>query len=192
MHLAVSPYNPINAIYRDTESGVEQYKVQTEIKVHDSITKISRRIDSDVPRRDNSEEERREVKTRFGLLARISWRFIGSTVIQFGGRQLDTATLFRNKGFGLFGWEPEFTAHDGKEYIWRKKINRTVLEVNDKSATVVAEYKGKSMGIIGKARTPSLEIFPPFDTWRMKSWYAVFVIDFIKVTFIYIEKTRKS
>lgn len=103
MHLTVSPHNPINATYRDTESGVEQYKVQTEIKVHDSITTISRRIDSDIPRRDWDGGEA-NAAARFGHLAQISWRMVGPTMIQFGDRELDSATFFRNMGFGLFGW----------------------------------------------------------------------------------------
>jgi hypothetical protein len=37
------------------------------------------------------------------------------------------------------------------------------LKLNDGSDTVVAEYKCKSVGLISKARDPSLEIFPPFE-----------------------------
>ncbi|KAJ6538095.1 hypothetical protein B0H19DRAFT_903072, partial [Mycena capillaripes] len=56
-----------------------------------------------------------------------------------------------------------FTAEDGNEYRWRMKINCTTLELVDKSATRVAEYHGKSRGVIGKAHEPSLEIFPQYE-----------------------------
>ncbi|KAF7369239.1 hypothetical protein MVEN_00251600 [Mycena venus] len=189
MHLTVSPYNPINATYRDTESGLEQYKVRTEIKIRDSVTTISRRIDSAIPARRDSQLQAEEGpgrtqpdNERFGFLAQIHWRVVGPTIIQFGDRELDSRTFFRNTGFGLFGWEPKFTALNGREYRWRKKINRTTLEVNGAPTRLVAEYKGKSMGIIGEARKPSLEIFPPFEH----------MADEIIVAFIYVEKTRKS
>jgi hypothetical protein len=37
------------------------------------------------------------------------------------------------------------------------------LEVNGAPDTIVAKFMGKSMGIIGKAREPALEIFPEFE-----------------------------
>ncbi|KAF7346954.1 hypothetical protein MVEN_01447800 [Mycena venus] len=118
---------------------------------------------------------------RFGLLAQIHWRVAGPTMIEFAGRELDTSSFFQNKSFGLFGWEPEFTALDGKKYIWRKHVNRTTLELKGQPATVAAEYNGRNVGLVGKAREqPSLEIFPPFEG----------MADEIMVTFIYVEKRR--
>ncbi|KAJ7482167.1 hypothetical protein B0H11DRAFT_1213151 [Mycena galericulata] len=185
MHLTITPHNPINSTYRATDSGVEQYKVQTELmKVHDSVTTISRRIDSDVPRRDADrglEAAQGDDERRFGLLAKIHWRVAGPSVIEFGGRELDTSTFFPNKSLTIFGWEPECTALDGKKYIWRKHVNRTTLELSDQPTTVVAEYNGRNVGLVGKARKqPSLEIFPPFEG----------LADEIMVTFIYVEKRR--
>ncbi|KAJ7808777.1 hypothetical protein B0H14DRAFT_3151879 [Mycena olivaceomarginata] len=181
MHLTLAPHKPINATYTDTESGVEQYKVHTEIKLHDSITTISRRIDSDVPRRD-SQSEGNAIDGRFGLFAQIHWRIVGPTVIQFGGRELNAATFFRNRGLSLFGWQPGFTGLDGKEYRWRMTVNLTKLEVDDASATLVAEYKEKTLSVLGGAKEPSLEIFPSFE----------YMADEIIVTFVYLQKTRKS
>ncbi|KAJ7274987.1 hypothetical protein C8J57DRAFT_238910 [Mycena rebaudengoi] len=180
MHLTITPHNPINSTYRITESGVDQYKVQTEIKAYDSVTTISCRIDSDIPRRDEEGLKAAPGNERFGLLAQIHWRVAGPSMIEFGGRELDPTTFLENKSFGLFGWEPEFTALDGKKYIWRKHVNRTTLELKGHS-TIVAEYNGRNVGLVGKAREqPSLEIFPPFEG----------MADEIMVTFIYVEKRR--
>ncbi|KAF7367975.1 hypothetical protein MSAN_00863000 [Mycena sanguinolenta] len=189
MHLELSPHNPLNATYYDTESGRAEYRVQTEFKAHNSVTTISRRIESDVPRRNSAPNLDALTSSasgaegeRFGLLAKISWRVVGSSIIQFGEREIDTGTFFKVKGFGLFGLESGFTALDGKEYRWRKKINRTTLEMHGQPDTLVADFKGKSMGIIGEARKPSLEIPIPYE----------YMADEIMVTFIYVEKTRKS
>ncbi|KAJ7660219.1 hypothetical protein DFH06DRAFT_988910 [Mycena polygramma] len=180
MHFTLSPHNPINASYTETETGVEWYRVKTDIKVHDSVTTIGRRIDGDVPQH-NSDSEAPEDE-RFGHLAQISWRVVGPNVIHFGGQELDATAFFQHRGFGLFGWELGFTARDGKKYRWCKHINRTTLEVDDDAAAPVVEYQGLSRGILGKAKEPSLEIFPPFEH----------MADEIVVTFIYVEKTRKS
>ncbi|KAJ6505206.1 hypothetical protein C8R45DRAFT_545716 [Mycena sanguinolenta] len=189
MHLELTPHNPLNATYYDTVSGRAQYKVHTEFKVHNSVTTISRRIESDVPRRnsapnlDSSTDSASGVEAeRFGLVAEISWRVVGSTIIQFGEREIDTGTFFKVKGFGLFGLESGFTGLDGKEYRWRLKINRTTLEIHGQPDALVADFKGKSLGIIGEARKPSLEIFSPYEH----------MADEIMVIFIYVEKTRKS
>jgi hypothetical protein len=104
MHLTITPHNPINSTYRITESGVDQYKVQTEIKAYDSVTTISCRIDSDIPRRDEEGLKAAPGNERFGLLAQIHWRVAGPSMIEFGGRELDPTTFLENKSFGLFGW----------------------------------------------------------------------------------------
>ncbi|KAF9463414.1 hypothetical protein BDZ94DRAFT_1258736 [Collybia nuda] len=56
------------------------------------------------------------------------------------------------------------------------------LIVNDDSKTPVAEFHRGSLGIIGKARPASLEIFEAGEH----------MIETILVTFIYIEKIRKD
>ncbi|KAJ7162391.1 hypothetical protein C8R46DRAFT_1283270 [Mycena filopes] len=141
MQLTLSTFKPINATYTDTESGVDRYKVHTEISViHGTTTTISRRIDGDIPRRDGEEPKTAGHGERFGQLAHISWRVIGSTpwVIRL-----------------------VFTGQDGKEYKWTPQVVTTTLNCNDGVATLVAVYHAKDL-LHAKERA-WLEILPPFE-----------------------------
>jgi hypothetical protein len=73
------------------------------------------------------------------------------------------------------------------------------LEVNGAPDTIVAKFMGKSMGIIGKAREPALEIFPEFEymadeimVFLSVFYHPQFILIRNQITFIYVEKTRKS
>ncbi|KAJ6624440.1 hypothetical protein B0H10DRAFT_2324961 [Mycena sp. CBHHK59/15] len=165
----LSTHKPINDTYSDAESGVAQYKVQTEIKMHDTTTTISRRINNDVLRREEDEGADAANSEWFGLLAYIYWHVVGSTVIRFGGQDIDAATFFRKENFSLYGWrvrifipadsiesglitkdrEHVFTAQDGKEYRWSHTLYTMKLKVNDASATLMAEYRVKSIWWMG-------------------------------------------
>ncbi|KAJ6616392.1 hypothetical protein B0H10DRAFT_2392384 [Mycena sp. CBHHK59/15] len=155
MQFNLSTHKPINDTYSDAESGVAQYKVQTEIKMHDTTTTISRRINNDVLRREEDEGADAANSEWFGLLAYIYWHVVGSTVIRFGGQDIDAATFFRKENFSLYGCiesglitkdrEHVFTAQDGKEYRWSHTLYTMKLKVNDASATLMAEYRVKSM-----------------------------------------------
>ncbi|KAJ7137280.1 hypothetical protein C8R46DRAFT_922450 [Mycena filopes] len=182
MQLTLSTFKPINATYTDTESGVDKYKVHTEISViHGTTTTISRRIDGDIPRRDGNEETAAHAE-RFGQLAHMSWRVVGSTVIHFGGREIEAKDFFRKGSPGLFGHPREqvFTGQDGKEYKWTPQVVTTTLNCNDGVATLVAVYHAKDL-LHAKERA-WLEIFPPFEH----------MADEIVVTLAYMEKIRKS
>ncbi|KAJ7688353.1 hypothetical protein B0H17DRAFT_1068248 [Mycena rosella] len=184
MRLLVTTNKPINANYRDAESGVTQYKARTPIKVPELKTTISRLLDSDIPRREQADPDDDIHNDRFGMLAQVSWRMGGPSVIQFGGQEIDPATFFRRENQGWHGKPREyiFTAQDGKEYRWILRPYTTRLKTNDESATLVAEYRANSLGILSRARPASLTIFPPFED----------MADEIMVTFIYIEKQRRS
>ncbi|KAJ6622691.1 hypothetical protein B0H10DRAFT_2012352 [Mycena sp. CBHHK59/15] len=184
MHLILSTPKPINATYRDADSGVVRYKVKTPIKVHDLTTTISRLIDSDVPRREQGDSNTEADSGRFGLLAQIAWYMVGPpTVIRFGGREIAPATFFQKENATWYSpGDRIFTAQDGKEYRWCLTAYTTRLKTNDASATLIAEYRAKSLGLLSKARDPSLQIFPEF----------AHMVDEIMVTFIYVEKLRKS
>ncbi|KAJ7102846.1 hypothetical protein C8R44DRAFT_808636 [Mycena epipterygia] len=185
MHFLLSSNKPMNATYREAESSVAQYKVKTPIKLPDLTTTISRLIDSDIPRRDSQGDSSAAPDSgRFGHLAQISWRVRGPTFIRFGDRDIDPATFFRKENKGWHGRYKErvFTAQDGREYRWCKTAYTSRLKVNDASATLVAEYRAHSLGLLSKAGNASLQIFPPFEH----------MIDEIMVTFIYIEKLRST
>ncbi|KAJ6567250.1 hypothetical protein DFH09DRAFT_919057 [Mycena vulgaris] len=164
MRFFVSTNKPINANYRD-ESGVAQYKVRTPIKVPELNTTISRLIDKDIPRREQGDSDADSDSARFGMLAQVSWRMGGPSVIRFGGQEIDPATFFRRENMSWYGKPKEhiFTAQDGKEYRWYLRPYTTRLKVNDASATLVAEYRANSLGLLSKARPASFEVFPPFE-----------------------------
>jgi hypothetical protein len=105
MQLILATHNPLDSTYhdatwRDADSGVVQYKVRTPIKMHDQTTTISRRIEGDIPQRDSSATDDSE---RFGLVAQISWHLVGSSVIQFGDKDIECAKFFRKESLGLYG-----------------------------------------------------------------------------------------
>ncbi|KAJ7499301.1 hypothetical protein FB451DRAFT_1385004 [Mycena latifolia] len=144
MRLFVSTNKPINAIYTEAESRIVQYKVRTPIRVPELNSKISRRLESDIPRRRDSQDdaETNTDEARFGLLANISWRMGGESVIRFGGREIDPVTFFRRENLGWYGKEYIYMAQDGKEYRWCIRPYTTRLKTNDASATAVVRTDG--------------------------------------------------
>ncbi|KAJ7137278.1 hypothetical protein C8R46DRAFT_1234664 [Mycena filopes] len=178
MQLTLSTFKPISATYTDTESGVDKYRVHTEISViHGTTTTISRRIDRDIPRRDG-EEETAAGAERLGQLAHIAWRVVGSTVVHFGGREIEAKDFFRKGSRGLFGC---FHGQDGQEYKWNPQVFTTTLTLKDTSATLVAEYHAKDLQKLSKGRA-WLEISPPSEH----------MADEIVVTLAYMGKIRNS
>ncbi|KAJ7267642.1 hypothetical protein B0H12DRAFT_118431 [Mycena haematopus] len=188
MLLIISTHKPINATYKDAETGIVQYKVRTPIKVQELVSTISRRIESDIPRRNSGTSELGDTATdsgRFGLLAELSWymRRGAPSVMRIGGKDIDPATFFQKPKVPWYAFPQRiFTAKDGKEYLWYGGAYTTKLKLNDGSNTPVAEYKPKSVGLISKKRDASLEIFPPFE----------YMVDEIMITFIFVERTRHT
>ncbi|KAF7357815.1 hypothetical protein MVEN_00827500 [Mycena venus] len=191
MRFILSTHKPINATYKDAETGVVQYKVRSPIKVHELISTISRRIDSDIPRRNSGSSQHGDSdggaatvdSGRFGHLAQISWYMRAPSVMRIGGKDIDPATFFQKPKVPWYAFpERIFTAQDGKEYRWCGGAYHTKLKLNDGSDTVVAEYKCKSVGLITKKRDPYIEIFPPFEH----------MVDEIMITFIFVERLRKN
>ncbi|KAJ6594444.1 hypothetical protein B0H19DRAFT_1247115 [Mycena capillaripes] len=98
MRFILSTHKPINATYKDAETGIVQYKVRSPIKVHELISTISRHIDSDIPRRNSGSESEGESTSdtaRFGLLTQLSWYIRAPSVMRIGGQDIDPATYFQ-------------------------------------------------------------------------------------------------
>ncbi|KAJ6498804.1 hypothetical protein C8R45DRAFT_95510 [Mycena sanguinolenta] len=169
MRFIISSHKPINATYKDAETGIVQYKVRTPLKVHEIITTISRRIESDIPRRNSGSSELGDAATdsgRYGLLAEHSWymRKGAPSVMRIGGKDIAPTTFFQKPPKPWYAFPHRiFTAKDGKEYQWVAGGYNTKLKLNDGSDTLVAEYKCKSVGLISQKRDATLEIFPPFE-----------------------------
>ncbi|KAJ7490956.1 hypothetical protein FB451DRAFT_628376 [Mycena latifolia] len=185
MRLLLTTATPSNSIYTD-ESGAPKYKVNTPFKVHDRTTAISRVVEHGIPRRrsgsvsgPDGEEEEGE---RFASLAHIDWHLVEPTVIRFRGRELSTRDFFRKVGWGWYGRHRVFTALDGREYKWILGAYTSQLKLNDAAETPVARYSPKKLGLFFKPRKASLEVFSPFEG----------MVDEIVVTFVYIERLRKT
>jgi hypothetical protein len=95
MRLILSTHKPINATYKDAETGIVQYKVRSPIKVHELISTITRRIDSDIPRRNSGASDASTDSGRFGLLAELSWHMRAPSVMRIGGKDIDPTTFFQ-------------------------------------------------------------------------------------------------
>ncbi|KAJ7207876.1 hypothetical protein GGX14DRAFT_114283 [Mycena pura] len=181
MLLVLSTSKTINATYRNSETGSVLYKVKTPIKVHNLTTTITSRI-YDIPRHSEPESPgAQDADERFGFLAEISWHFGGHTEIKYGGRDIDPSMFFRTE---RKGWRREyiFTAQDDKEYRWSMRPNTSRLKVNDTAATLVAEYRARSVGLRTPKSEAVLEIFPDFEH----------LADDIMMTFIRVEKLMRS
>ncbi|KAJ7641726.1 hypothetical protein FB45DRAFT_825990 [Roridomyces roridus] len=189
MRFTISSPKPINATYKDAETGIIQYKVRSPIKVHEVISTITRRIDTDIPRRNSGSESDHSsssatTSARFGHLAEIAWYIRKPSLMRFGGKEIDPETFFtKPEGVPWYGYPSRiFTAQDGKEYKWVGSYQYSRLKLNDGSDTLVAEYGCKSVGLLSKKRDPYLEIFPPYEH----------MVDEIMVTFIFVERLRRS
>ncbi|KAK7000727.1 hypothetical protein R3P38DRAFT_2797034 [Favolaschia claudopus] len=186
MRFILSTHKPINATYKDAETGLIQYKVRTPIKVQELVSTISRRLDIDIPRR-NSVASEQSIATgdngRFGFLAQISWYMRAAKVMRIGEKEIDPQTFFGRPKVHWYSFpQRTFTAEDGKEYKWYGGTTYTKLKLNDGSDTPVAEYRCKSVGLISKARDPYLEIYPEFEH----------MVDEILITFVYVERLRSN
>jgi len=186
MRFILSTHKPINATYKDAETGDVQYKVRSPIKVHERISTISRRVDVDIPRRNSGASEQGDATTdsgTFGHLAQLSWYLRAPSVMRIGGKDIDPKNFFQKPKVPWYAFQQRiFTAQDGKEYRWTGGAHYTKLKLNDGSDTLVAEYRCKSVGLISKARDPYLEIFPPYEH----------MVDEIIITFVYVERLRHS
>ncbi|RDB19297.1 hypothetical protein Hypma_013597 [Hypsizygus marmoreus] len=132
-------------------------------------------------------EAREEVdmRDRFALLAQIEHKTVTSSIMRFGGDEVETKTYFKKKGWGWYGRNRVFTAPDGREYKWLLKMFTSELilyDPHEKTKTHVAKFHPRSLGIIRKAHPAYLEIFPAGEH----------MVETILITFIYIEKLRKD
>ncbi|RDB19298.1 hypothetical protein Hypma_013596 [Hypsizygus marmoreus] len=124
-----------------------------------------------------------DMRDRFALLAQVEHKPVASSIMRFGGEEVETKAYFRKKGWGWYGRNRVFRAPDGREYEWLLNMFTPELILYDphtKTKTCVAKFHSRSFGIIGKAHPAYLEIFPAGED----------MVDTILVTFICIEKVR--
>ncbi|GLB35659.1 hypothetical protein LshimejAT787_0212240 [Lyophyllum shimeji] len=182
MHLYLSTPSPLNATFTN-EDGQVMYKVDTPMAVGTRTSTISCVVPNDIPQQQSDSSAAEEsMKDRFAHLAQVEHNVVGSSVLRFGGKEILTKEYFRKEGWGAYGRHRVFTASDGREYKWLLQTFTPKLIVNDESKGVVAKFHRRNLGIIGKPRPRSLEIFPAGEH----------MVQEILVTFVYVEKIRKD
>ncbi|TFY53665.1 hypothetical protein EVG20_g10011, partial [Dentipellis fragilis] len=162
MNLYVSCGSILNTVLRD-DSGQPRYRIETStiLGLKDEETTISRFLPgtSASGARGLREEE----------IARIEWHRIRSTMFERPGQNPVEVDVKR-----------AFTATNGQSYTWKSGRKRSSLSRNDSYSSRIAQYHKRSYGILGKAHSPYLEIFPA----------GLSITDEIVVTFIYVEWRR--
>lgn len=100
MNLILSDRSFLNATYSN-DAGQVIYKVETPKKLTTRISTITRVIPNDVTLKGYSDEV--DMQNRFGFLAQIEHKPISSSVIKFGGVEVETKEYFRKQGWGWYG-----------------------------------------------------------------------------------------
>lgn len=174
MRFTLSAKSPLNSIYTN-ESGEAIYKVTTPQVLTGRTSTISRVLPSDLTGGDHDGQD-----NRFGHLATIRY-YVGKADINFGGEEINTNEHF-NKA-GLLWRDKSCTGPDGKAYKWRiRRYWGCEFCREDDDETVIARFLDRTLGVIGPARQASLEIFPAGEE----------IMDYIFVTFIFVEKIRRD
>lgn len=101
MNFILSDRSFLNATYSN-EAGQVIYKVETPKGLTTRVSTITRVIPNDViPLKGDSDEV--DMRDRFGFLAQIEHKPISSSVIKFGGVEVETKEYFRKEGWGWYG-----------------------------------------------------------------------------------------
>ncbi|EEB93169.1 hypothetical protein MPER_08219 [Moniliophthora perniciosa FA553] len=179
MKLHVTGYF-LNATYAN-DAGRVIYKVKSPSLVSGSTT-ISRVLPADIniPRRNS--DANNDSQERFAHLARIDWG-VQSTSIHLLDQTMETRQFLRREPKFL-SRNRIFIAPDGKEYKWILGAHTSQLILYDGKDTVthVAKYHRGNLGITSEKRKGALEIYPAGEH----------MVDLILVTFLFIEKARRS
>lgn len=100
MYLYLSERSPLNSIYTN-EDGQVMYKVVTPLAATSRTSTISCVLPNDLPvKGDNTEAD---TKDRFGHLAQIEHKVVASSILRFGGNEVEAKDYFRKEGWGVYG-----------------------------------------------------------------------------------------
>ncbi|TFK24651.1 hypothetical protein FA15DRAFT_669378 [Coprinopsis marcescibilis] len=123
------------------------------------------------------------MQDQFSKIGEVKFHLLSSSKITIGTNNYTSSTLFRRSGINLLGLGSDrvFTGPDGREYRWVMRQRKSELYLGDGN-TLVAKYHFSHSGLIKEARPSSLEITAQGEH----------MIDWIIVTFVYIEKLRKD
>lgn len=176
MHLYLSNHSPLNSVYTN-EHGQAIYKVETPKAFGTRTSTISRIVPNDIQ---NSNSE--DMRDRFMFVAQVVHKPIKSSILRFRGSEFETSSYFHKEGLGVYGRHRAFMAPNGLEYKWLLGAFTPELVAKDRAKTPIARFHRPSLGIFGKAKPASLEIFLAGED----------IVETIVITFIYIEKLRRD
>ncbi|KDR81208.1 hypothetical protein GALMADRAFT_116239 [Galerina marginata CBS 339.88] len=174
MRFTLAGPSPLHSNYIN-ESGKVIYKVSTPRAFIVHTTTVSRVLPSDLPGGGDGLEE------RFGHLA-TNKHLIGRSIISYGGEEIKTGDHFKKVGTSLWG-DKACTGPDGKAYKWRiRRYSGCEFVRDDGEEAVLAKFLDNTFRITGPSFPTSLEIFPAGEE----------IMDYIFVTFLYVEKIRRD
>jgi len=170
MILMLSCESVRNTVFMD-EHGLPVFKSNTPFRMGVRTTTIARAImQADGGGTDGPTE---------AVMGSIEWNWFGSSKFTIGGTELESNVFLPSQG--ILGRTRTFTGPDGRQYKWVMYMKDVVLWLDDGSETEIARYHRATLGIIGKRRSAFLEIAP---------WQAEHMLDYVVLTFIYVEKLR--
>ncbi|KAI5993958.1 hypothetical protein EDD15DRAFT_2263594 [Pisolithus albus] len=161
MRLTFSTNNYLNSVLCD-EQGQQLYTISTSGLLNSKTTVIRH----DQRRGDN-------------IIGVITWRTYRDTTIWFEATRSEVAakSLLPSR---LFSSSRAFTAPDGKTYEWNMWKTNCVLEVQGTNLQLV-KYHRRNVGIMSPSHPPYLEISPS----------VYHILDFVLITFIYVERMSR-
>lgn len=103
MNFYLSERGPLNSTFA-AENGQIIYKVNTPMRLGTRTSTISKIMPNDVVLHQEDEGEGEvDMRDRFALLAVVEHKPIKSSVIKFGGTEVETLKYFRKEGRGPRG-----------------------------------------------------------------------------------------
>ncbi|KAJ3529186.1 hypothetical protein NMY22_g9105 [Coprinellus aureogranulatus] len=171
--LEIFPADPHNADYCNPEGQVV-YQVLSSFRI---LHRRRATIDKVIPTHTGGAPNQLE------RIGEVEFHFFNPSIVTFNNASQTVDQLFR-KSLTLLGLGSNriFTGPDGKEYRWKLGNTRPVLYTNDDTNTEVAKFHPADLLTTLSGQPVTLEIFPPGEH----------MMDFIIVTFVYIEKLRRD
>lgn len=128
MELRLTTHSPLNTVLTDT-SGRSLYRISSPYACHNRITTVSKISDVTEYISKDKEGDGDKDKDLDGQtivagrstdeehdIARLRWKLLSSSVLEFGGFERETSDFIPGKGFC---WRYRvFTASDGRSYKW--------------------------------------------------------------------------
>ncbi|KAI0035014.1 hypothetical protein K488DRAFT_44305 [Vararia minispora EC-137] len=171
MELRFTRNSILNTVLRDT-NGTPLYRIESPWKVRNRKTTISRILPGPYSPRGGQDGDDR-------VVAEILWQGVGQSVFIFGGQERKLREYMPRTG--MLSTRRAFVASNGRSYKWVPSLS-SCWSNEDGSDRRLAMFHRRTLGIIGKATNPWLEIAEE----------VVPVLDEVLMTFVWIERRREQ